>query len=510
MNKMIIGLWMILIFIGCSSIQAGYYRLDGMQGRYMVPDPEFDPVYINPVYLTYLSGVHIILDAGVEAYSLNGEEEDYLNINPGDPTNNIRFTSIKSTTLQNSEIGILYGGSAFSFGILAVPDYYNYEEEVISDPNDQTNNILDETYRRRITRGSVMNARALMAFDLGVFSFGLSGLYQTIPELDLRKWKTNGREDLTLRQKDDSDLIMLGGDLGFLFTDQKSFSLGLNGGYLTGTGVRYSDVHFVPTNDSYIADTDYSSSMISAGLELEGRLSSARLLRFIARTEISTSLESFNPYDEYKFQFNATNRDDFMQYSGVSQRVDMTFLKTGLRAQSFIGLELMLGQNDLTFHYDTDDTADPVFAGTDYEESILNRSTEVNLVLGAEGLVLDKLIIRGGLKSTLLGVYNDEYTRTDAYDPIEMKVQDFVFPHNRQTSYSFLSSLSMSAGMTLKLGPDSDLDLSAGFDVFGVNVSSGTDEWDLTRHSFDPDKHNPKDTERVTDVRINMALNFIL
>jgi len=515
-RKILILLSFILIYplIAYSSL----YRVKGMNGEYYIPDAEYDAIYINPVLLSRIDGIHILSDISMRISSEERFEDDYKNNNYSQPTNSTRTTTTKIYNVDGTVIGFLYNRDNLGFGIVMAPDSYVFREIIVTDPNSTVKDKNDTEETTEIKSGVLYNSKLLFSYSLESLSLGFEFGYDSLPYSRTYTILTNGNEDKTRREKDQSSLNGITIGLSAGFSDNKDMFLGGNIGYAILNGEEKEDTdtdvriplfaptgidNYIGTNDTYYLTGKIEGYGIKGNLLFEYRMGNDKLLRnFVdfSYTGITTIYESS---EQFKKVYSASNFNKTGKTKIINIDLYTSFSKVYRNALTFVGINFEYNKQTSTSEVDWDTTKSPTMATQEYKITTETSLITNNLVLGAEGAVLDWLVLRGGAKLSLFSVRNISYFIYDAYH--KKNTTDFS-----RRVWTFFNTMSLNAGATIKFSDNVNLDVASSFDIIGLNYSSERNEWDKTRTTFDSTKHNPVDTTDTIDFKINVGLTILL
>lgn len=508
-RKILILLSFILIYplIAYSSL----YRVKGMNGEYYIPDAEYDAIYINPVLLSRIDGIHILSDISMEIYSQKKFEDDYLHTNFSSPTNDTRTTTTKSFNMDGTLIGFLYNRDNLGFGIVMEPDIYTYKQKIITDPNSETNDRFDTEETTERESGVLYNSKLLFSYSLESLILGFRAGYEVTPYfLDSYNSRTytiltNRREDTSQKEKDQNKVTAITFELGAGFGNNKDMFFGSDIRYAILDGERKENTdsilgmpNYIATNDSYYLTGKMDGYSIGGNLLFEYRAGNDRLFRNIVSIIYLNSTTAYESSDEFKKISGYSNFKKEYVHKSIDLNLYTSFSKVYRSALTFIGLKFNYNTYTGTYNIDFDTTKDPLIINTEYKVTAESSDIGTTLVIGAEGAILNWLILRAAANMSLFLLESTTYTKYDCF------VKENTSDTADKTLY-LLNSLTLKAGTTIKFSDNINLDIASSFDIIGLNYSSRKNEWDKTRTT-----HNPVDTTDTIDFKINVGLTILL
>ncbi len=493
-------------------------RQSGMNGDYYVPDAVIDPLAVNPVLLSRMNGTLIIGDVMMDIYFYKYVEDDYLNANHSSPTNDTRTTKEKWLNFSGSQAGFLYNQNGLGLGLIIAPTSYSYSSNVVKDPNNQTNDANDLNETTETTSGVPYNSTLLFSYDIGSAVFGLRINYTSDPYLSTYTKKTNSVEDDSAKKREENKYSKISFTGGGGFGNSKDMFFGITFGYGIISGEKKPNAtripifglinNYIATNNTYYLTGTDKGSEISGNILVENRMSADKLLRALADFSYTSEKVDYKASDEFKKTTGLSNMKEQNDDSTLNLQFYTSISKAYKNALTFAGFNVGYEKTEHKWIYDNDTTKAPTSTSNQFKTTSVYSTIDVSLTLGGEGAIIDWLILRGSLNSTLFSYSSIANTTVDSYDAFHSKVADTVTSDTKDTTTELFNSFSITAGATIKFSQTVNLDIASTFDVFGVNYESEKNEWDKTRNLNDTTKHNPVDTTSTVRIKINAGVSI--
>ena len=505
----IIPVCLVVLALSASAAIATPFRLDAINGRYFVPDAEFDALNLNPALMTRVKGMDLILDLGLGLFSWDYVIADFNGIHHTMLTNDTATLSRFAFDSSASRLGFLSCGSKIGLGILLEPDYTMSNTIVSFDPNDQVSDSQDLQQKIFVRKGIPYNARLILAFPAGAGSVGFSAGFHSDPYQSRYEEWTNGTEipmfrDATRRTKTTFDV-----DGGFTAGDNRGWCLGFSGGYSSSAGSDSPSVHpliganYIYTNDSFYFSDVLTGSAIRANAFLESKSGDSALVRVCGLFTKQGNLSLAEP-NKAAIDLGMTNILRSASDSLIAADLDISRMILKSRGLFFWGLRLSFMRSVVSTGADNDTTAAAAFPGQELqtEDDLLSFGSD--LTIGVEGSVLPWLTLRGSVVSSIFN-----YTKTDSVSK-DLFLSPSETSSSGHSTFTALPQVSIIGGATVKMGKNSYFDIYTGLNLFGLDLYSDTFDKDRLVSVSNPVQVNPVDTQFRINLVLRLGLRFLI
>ncbi len=500
MKKLTI-LSIILIYLSLAmNVQATLLRTMSMYAELMVPDKEVDTLYINPAFIMDFDGLEIY---SFNVFMMDSELEEEENYETMMGTN---IASYRKTESSGKYINSAYGvlgtiNDMFGIGALYTPFVDSYESLETEKSNASWPDHDRKTEIRYNWNGTT-SLNGILGLNLNLIKLGLDIDYENIDYHGSRTLKTNGVEDISWRSKSESFSSTININFGALY-DISDMKIGTTIVYGSSSGENKNNIFYIADSDFYVGQEDHERSTIGANLLFQKPMLNETLLRIIMMTRIINA-EYINKYDEDNVNETfGPGSYDFL-YENIKQETtqDMTDIdffaslvnQIGKDKTGFIGIMVSyFGVNEIdTMDDDTDQN--PVTDNQEYTETLDWSDIVFGIATGIEGNVLPKIILRGGIGTSIVSFGSEEFSRTDQWDTKNNALSETVTRTYKNNSSRYFGNIEMYAGAGIILVEKLLIDITAGLDILGYSIYSYEEEGSTWRDASALSEKNKTDS----------------
>lgn len=509
MKKLMLILSSILLILALQPLSASLFRTISLGG--IVPDIETD-VWMNPGLLTRLEGSRLSVNPGFYFYNNLTEEEDYLFINPPLATNNTRTVATRSWGFQGSYLTYLYNKGTFGFGFTLTPNSTSRLETTTIDPDISTNDPFDVVETDSESSGVPYNASLALGYSLGNLSLGMTGSFESSPELSEHSETTNGIEDPTMRTLTIKSKNEYSGSLAFTYSDDKIYLIGLD---LGGKYGRFSDRsdsfdwlmigNYVPLSNNHLIEKQGTLFAIEGSFLNELKKGDNGLIRLLfSFTYEAESSEYVGTDFGIGMAPGITNMSVTETVSKIIPNLGLSLCNNFDRTVTAMGFLFAMDKSSTTLIYDEDTTTNEKLLNKYYEDTSTILSLNADMVFSAETVALPWLVLRGSIIPTLFSYSSTANQKADGYDPVKDRMAAYVTDKDTDSTWRLLPRIMFIPGVAFRPTPNMSIDLIAIMEFVDMSYSSSNNAWAEERPLLDDTKFSPVDTTK----RFNMSLNF--
>jgi hypothetical protein len=417
--------------------------------------------------------------------------------------------------LEGSYLTYLYFKGNFGFGLRITPESSSRIETIKHDPDISTNNKLDVVGTENKSSGVPYNASLAMGLSLGNLSLGMTGVFQSSPELIRYTETTNGQEDPSARQWTVKAKNEFSGSLAFTYSDDKRYLVGLDLGGKYGLFSDRSDLYdwlpignYVPLSNNHLFEKQGTLFAIDGTSLNEFKRGDNGLIRLLFSFGYESESSVFRGTDfGIGLYPGITNMAVTETVGKITPNLKLSLCNNFDRTVTAMGFLFTMERTSTLLKYDEDMHTNEKMPGKCYEKKSALLSLDADLVFSVETVALPWLVLRGAVIPRVFSYSSSANETADAYDPVKDELTPYITDKNSDLTWLLLPQISFIPGVAFRPTPNVTIDLFALMEFVDLSYFSSKYAWAEERPLLDKTRFSPVNTEHRFNLILNCSVN---